>query len=83
MENHNVNICYLFFSSTCSVSSNDGTDLEESLNQSRDDMFLDKDGHQYRVRSMLSDEQQRILKSHYAVNPRPDKFELMQIANQV
>ncbi len=46
-------------------------------------MFLDKDGHQYRVRSMLSDEQQRILKSHYAVNPRPDKFELMQIANQV
>ena len=49
----------------------------------RDDMFVDKDGHQYRVRSMLSDQQQKILKSHYVKNPRPDKFELMQIATEV
>ncbi len=55
----------------------------ESDNAPRDDMFLDKDGHQYRVRSMLSDEQQKILKAHYARNPRPDKFAMMQIATEV
>ena len=56
---------------------------ESEGDTSRDDMFVDKDGHQYRVRSMLSDEQQKILKAHYAKNPRPDKFELMQIATEV
>ena len=66
-------------SSTASVTSEG--DSEGDCN--RDDMFVDKDGHQYRVRSMLSDDQQKILKSHYVKNPRPDKFELMQIATEV
>ncbi len=56
---------------------------ESEGDTSRDDMFVDKDGHQYRVRSMLSDDQQKILKSYYSKNPRPDKFELMQIATEV
>ena len=73
-------------SSTTKLGSSAGSITSEGESEgdnSRDDMFVDKDGHQYRVRSMLSDEQQKILKSHYAKNPRPDKFELMQIATEV
>ena len=56
---------------------------ENSASQNESDGFIDKEGRQYRVRSMLTDDQQRILKAHYAVNPRPNKFELLQIANAV
>lgn len=60
-----------------------GSEDENCSGTGDNDGFMDKEGRQYRVRSMLTDEQQRILKAHYAVNPRPNKFELLQIANAV
>ena len=60
-----------------------GSEDETGTGHSDADTFMDKEGRQYRVRSMLTDEQQRILKAHYALNPRPNKFDLLQIASAV
>ena len=47
-----------------------------------DDDCQDKDG-KCRVRSMISEEQLQILRNHYNSNPRPRKFELVRIANDI
>ena len=48
-----------------------------------DDQFVDKDGQQYRVRSMITDQQLAILKAKYSVNPRPASHELLDIGAQI
>ena len=48
-----------------------------------EDQFVDKDGQQYRVRSMITDQQLSILKSKYNQNPRPASHELMEIGAQI
>ena len=48
-----------------------------------DDQFVDKDGQQYRVRSMITDQQLAILKAKYSLNPRPSSHELMDIGSQI
>ncbi|XP_073981800.1 Zn finger homeodomain 1 isoform X3 [Rhodnius prolixus] len=44
---------------------------------------LDQDGKKVRVRSQIADEQLQILKSYYAINPRPKREELARIAERV
>ena len=41
------------------------------------------DGKKYRMRSLISEEQQSVLKTKYRENPRPDKAELVRIATEV
>ncbi|XP_050407023.1 zinc finger protein 1 isoform X2 [Patella vulgata] len=41
------------------------------------------DGKKYRMRSLISDEQLAVLKTHYQLNPRPGKVELMKIATEI
>ncbi|XP_076437192.1 uncharacterized protein LOC143276532 [Babylonia areolata] len=41
------------------------------------------DGKKYRMRSLISDDQQSILKAKYRENPRPDKAELVRIATEI
>ena len=48
-----------------------------------DDQFVDKDGQQYRVRSMITDHQLTILKAKYNQNPRPASHELMDIGTKI
>lgn len=43
----------------------------------------DQDGRKVRVRSQIAEEQLQILKSHYALNPRPKREELVRIAERV
>ena len=44
---------------------------------------LSDDGRKVRVRSLISDEQLKVLKDNYAVNPRPKREELLKIADQI
>lgn len=44
---------------------------------------VSEDGRKVRVRSLISDEQQQVLKDHYAINPRPKREELVKIAETV
>lgn len=43
----------------------------------------DHEGRKVRVRSQIADEQLQVLKSHYAVNPRPKRDELQRISEKV
>lgn len=42
---------------------------------------ISEDGRKVRVRSLISDEQLKVLKDNYALNPRPKREELEKIAN--
>nr|XP_022906694.1 zinc finger protein 1 isoform X2 [Onthophagus taurus] len=44
---------------------------------------LSDDGRKVRVRSLISDEQLKILKDNYAMNPRPKREDLIRIADQI
>lgn len=44
---------------------------------------LSEDGRKVRVRSLISDEQLKILKDNYATNPRPKREELIKIAEKI
>lgn len=44
---------------------------------------VSEDGRKVRVRSLISDEQQQVLKDNYAINPRPKREELVKIAEAV
>lgn len=44
---------------------------------------VEREGRQYHVRSWFSEEQRALLRDHYKKNPRPDKFELTQVALQL
>ncbi|KAK9511960.1 hypothetical protein O3M35_000514 [Rhynocoris fuscipes] len=48
-----------------------------------EEVDIDQDGRKVRVRSQIADEQLQILKSYYAVNPRPKREELARIAERV
>lgn len=47
------------------------------------DAQLTEDGRKVRVRSLISDEQLKVLKDNYALNPRPKREELSKIAEQI
>ena len=51
--------------------------------EDEEDEGLGSDRKKYRMRSLISDEQQNILKARYRENPRPDKAELVRIATDV
>lgn len=44
---------------------------------------MSEDGRKVRVRSLISDEQLKILKESYAMNPRPKREDLERIANSI
>ncbi|XP_074653022.1 zinc finger protein 1-like [Tubulanus polymorphus] len=56
--------------------SDDDCDTEDGDND-------DKDKTRCRVRSMINDEQLAKLKAYYKINPRPKKYELMRIGNEI
>ncbi|KAM3956656.1 Zn finger homeodomain 1 isoform 1-T1 [Aphomia sociella] len=57
---------------------------EDFLREDRDDkMSIHDNDRKIRVRTALSEEQQAILKEHYAVNPRPNREEFKKIAQQI
>ncbi|KAL5010066.1 hypothetical protein ScPMuIL_012371 [Solemya velum] len=60
-----------------------GTDDEEEANDSGKEENTSADNKKLRERSLISDEQLQILKTYYQVNPRPRKFELIRIGNEI
>lgn len=44
---------------------------------------VSEDGRKVRVRSLISDEQLKILRDNYAINPRPKREELVKIASTI
>ncbi|KAL8612960.1 hypothetical protein ACOMHN_001043 [Nucella lapillus] len=48
-----------------------------------DDEEGGSEGKKYRMRSLINDEQQNVLKAKYRENPRPDKGELIRIATEI
>lgn len=44
---------------------------------------VSEDGRKVRVRSLISDEQLKVLRDNYAVNPRPKREELVKIASTI
>ncbi|KAJ8307564.1 hypothetical protein KUTeg_015648 [Tegillarca granosa] len=59
-----------------------GTD-EEQLEEMYKDENNSADKKTFRMRSLISDEQLQVLKAHYQVNPRPRKYELIRIGNEI
>ncbi|KAL1452490.1 hypothetical protein WDU94_006718 [Cyamophila willieti] len=63
--------------------SDDGASKHEIMTED-EDVEIDQDGNKkVRVRSQIAEEQLSILKTFYAINPRPKKDELMKIADKV
>lgn len=63
--------------------SDDGASKTDLMTED-EDTELDQDGNKkVRVRSQIAEEQLSILKTFYAINPRPKKDELMKIADKV
>uniref|UniRef100_A0A8D9F561 Zinc finger protein 1 n=2 Tax=Cacopsylla melanoneura TaxID=428564 RepID=A0A8D9F561_9HEMI len=63
--------------------SDDGASKHEIMTED-EDVEIDQDGNKkVRVRSQIAEEQLSILKTYYAINPRPKKDELMKIADKV
>ncbi|KAI5723315.1 hypothetical protein M8J76_004197 [Diaphorina citri] len=63
--------------------SDDGASKTEIMTED-EDIEIDQDGNKkVRVRSQIAEEQLSILKTFYAINPRPKKDELMKIADRV
>ncbi|CAH1774465.1 unnamed protein product [Owenia fusiformis] len=59
-------------------------DTDDECSDAMEPDELDKDGRsRFRSRSMINDHQLEILKSHYKINPRPRKFELIRIGNEI
>ncbi|CAG5052536.1 unnamed protein product [Parnassius apollo] len=57
---------------------------EDFSKEDRDDkMSIHDADRKIRVRTALSEEQQLILKEHYAINPRPNREEFKKIAQQI
>ncbi|XP_073942557.1 Zn finger homeodomain 1 isoform X3 [Choristoneura fumiferana] len=57
---------------------------EDFSREDRDDKSSGHDGdRKIRVRTALTDEQQVVLKEHYAINPRPNREEFKKIAQQI
>ncbi|GJQ72820.1 hypothetical protein Trydic_g1470 [Trypoxylus dichotomus] len=54
----------------------------DSENVTTTDQFSD-DGRKVRVRSLISDEQLKVLKDNYAINPRPKREDLVRIAEKI
>ncbi|RZF48456.1 hypothetical protein LSTR_LSTR007941 [Laodelphax striatellus] len=53
------------------------------MTEDEDGDTTDQDGRKVRVRSQIAEEQLAVLKSHYAMNPRPKREELSRIAEKV
>lgn len=60
-----------------------GTDDEEEANDSGKEENTSAENKKLRERSLISDEQLQVLKTYYQVNPRPRKFELIRIGNEI
>lgn len=60
-----------------------GEDLEMDGDSITTTDHVSEDGRKVRVRSLISDEQQQVLKDNYAINPRPKREELLKIAETV
>ncbi|BES97678.1 zinc finger [Nesidiocoris tenuis] len=81
-EDANGNLC------SSNASSEDETRMSNSNLLYTDDeeceqQDQEQDGRKVRVRSQIAEEQLHILKSHYALNPRPKRDELARIAERV
>ncbi|KAK3105714.1 hypothetical protein FSP39_004073 [Pinctada imbricata] len=57
------------------------TDGEEGEELYKEDSSAD--GKKFRMRSLINDEQLAVLKSYYQMNPRPRKYELIRIGNEI
>ncbi|XP_064594971.1 zinc finger E-box-binding homeobox 2-like isoform X2 [Liolophura sinensis] len=55
------------------------TDDEDAVDSKEESL----ENRKLRMRSMITDEQLQVLKAHYQVNPRPRKFELIRIGNEI
>lgn len=74
-----------------SVSAVDDSEFEK--NNDRSDEYemdggesndqLSEDGRKVRVRSLISEEQLKVLKDNYGINPRPKREELVKIADKI
>ena len=56
---------------------------EDETDDLSDDSFVDRDGRRYRVRSMISEGQQMLLKAQYDDNPHPSKLDIARLANEL
>ncbi|XP_038223049.1 zinc finger protein 1 isoform X1 [Zerene cesonia] len=56
---------------------------EDFGKEDRDDKSLHDNDRKIRVRTALTEEQQSVLKKHYAYNPRPNREEFKKIAQQI
>lgn len=75
------------------MDNNSGDDEDDSLQQNFNSSFDDElnssgglsgnDGKKARVRSVLSEDTLKILRSQYEMNPRPKKQEILRLAQQV
>lgn len=65
------------------LSATSGSPETESEDQDDKDDNALNDSKKFRMRSLISDEQLHVLKSYYSVNPRPRKYELIRIGNEI
>ncbi|CAH2105190.1 unnamed protein product [Euphydryas editha] len=69
------------------ASTQSGVSASEDEDLSKDDrddkVSLHDSDRKIRVRTALSEEQQLVLKEHYAINPRPNREEFKKIAQQI
>lgn len=67
-----------------SIQSGVSASEDEDYREERDDKISIHDtDRKIRVRTALSEEQQMVLKEHYAINPRPNREEFKRIAQQI
>ncbi|XP_021362484.1 zinc finger E-box-binding homeobox 2-like isoform X2 [Mizuhopecten yessoensis] len=66
-----------------SISAEAETDTEEIEELYKSEKNSPMESKKFRMRSLISDDQLKVLKSHYQVNPRPRKYELIRIGNEI
>ncbi|CAH0394373.1 unnamed protein product [Bemisia tabaci] len=66
-----------------SSSEDDLRDSSKDFITEDEDGDVDQDGKKIRVRSQIAEEQLAVLRTHYSMNPRPKREELLKIAEKI
>ncbi|KAI5633878.1 zinc-finger double domain-containing protein [Phthorimaea operculella] len=66
-----------------SIQSGVSASEDEDRDERDDKLSIHENDKKIRVRTALSEEQQAVLKEHYAINPRPNREEFKKIAHQI
>ena len=67
----------------CTTPESDNDDMADDSMRSENGLTPESVEKKFRMRSLINEDQLRFLRSHYDTNPRPRKYELIRIGNDI